>query len=113
VVIRFLHEAAILLSSPGVRCGVQVTVRLLGPYKRAAGIIGDITLTVRAPNLGGVLAAIHERYPEAGRRLQPAPGTIEPAVRVLVNDILVQGPTQRLPLRDGDRVAFVPIVGGG
>jgi len=92
---------------------VKVTVRLMGPYKRAAGVSDDVELTVRRPDLGGVLAAIGERYPEAGRKLQPAPGRIEPAVRVVVNDVVVQGPTPEHSLKDGDRVAFVPIVGGG
>ncbi|OGS60262.1 MAG: hypothetical protein A3K59_10340 [Euryarchaeota archaeon RBG_19FT_COMBO_69_17] len=92
---------------------MKVTVRLMGPYKQAAGISDDVELTLRRPDLGGVLAAIGERYPEAGRKLQPAPGRIEPAVRVVVNDVVVQGPTPEHSLKDGDRVAFVPIVGGG
>jgi molybdopterin converting factor small subunit len=92
---------------------VNVTVRLMGPYKRAAGIKGDITVTPEEPNLGGVLQAIAARFPEAGRKLQPLAGKIEPAVRVVVNDVVQQGVTPALPLKDGDRVAFVPIVGGG
>lgn len=96
-----------------VRTSVIVTVRLMGPYKRAAGISDDISLTPQEPNLGGVLTAIASRFPEAGRKLQPVPGKIEPAVRVVINDIVQQGATPALPLKDGDRVAFVPIVGGG
>ena len=109
----FLHEAP---DSYGIPCSdriVIVTVRLMGPYKRAAGITDDITLTPEEPNLGGVLRAIAARFPDAGKKLQPAPGKIEPAVRVIINDIVQQGVTLDLPLKDGDRVAFVPIVGGG
>lgn len=90
-----------------------VTVRLMGPYKRAAGITDDVTLTPTEPNLGGVLRAITERFPDAGKKLQPIPSRIEPAVRVIINDVVQQGATPALPLKDGDRVAFVPIVGGG
>ena len=92
---------------------VIVTVRLMGPYKRAAGVTDDITLTLQEPNLDGVLRAIAARFPDAGKKLQPAAGKIEPAVRVVVNDVVQQGVTPALPLNDGDRVAFVPIVGGG
>ena len=90
-----------------------VTVRLMGPYKRAAGVTDDITLTPEEPNLGGVLRAIAAQFPDAGKKLQPAAGKIEPAVRVVVNDMVQQRVTPALPLKDGDRVAFVPIVGGG
>jgi len=92
---------------------VHVTVRLMGPYQRAAGITDDVTLTLTEPNLGGVLTAIIAQFPDAGKKLQPAPGKIEPAVRVVVNDVVQQNVTPALSLRDGDRVAFVPIVGGG
>jgi molybdopterin converting factor small subunit len=92
---------------------VIVTVRLMGPYKRAAGVTDDITLTLEEPNLGGVLRAIAARFPDAGKKLQPVPGKIEPAVRVVVNDVVLQTVTPTLPLKDGDRVAFVPVVGGG
>jgi len=92
---------------------VHVSVRLMGPYKRAAGITDDITLTPKEPNLGGVLRAIIEQFPDVGKKLQPVPGKIEPAVRVVVNDVVQQGVTPALLLKDGDRVAFVPMVGGG
>jgi len=92
---------------------VIVTVRLMGPYKRAAGITDDITVTPEEPTLGGVLQAIAARFPEAGKKLQPVSGKIEPAVRVVVNDVVQQAVTPAFPLKDGDRVAFVPIVGGG
>lgn len=92
---------------------MRVTVRLMGPYKRAAGVTDDVTVAPKEPNLGGVLAAIAERYPEAGKKLLPAPGTIEPAVRVVLNDTVLQGATVGHAVQDGDRIAFVPIVGGG
>lgn len=92
---------------------MRVTVRLMGPYRRAAGVTGDVTLSPPEPTLGGVLEAIASRYPEAGRKLQPRPGAIEPAVRVVLNDVVLQGPTLAQAVKDGDRVAFVPIVGGG
>jgi len=85
----------------------------MGPYKRAAGTADDITLPIKEPTLGGVLAAIAERYPQAGRKLQPTPGKIEPAVRVVLNDVVLQGTTVAHGIKDGDRIAFVPIVGGG
>jgi len=97
----------------GFAATVRVTVRLMGPYKRAAGVADDVTLDVAEATLGGLLAAIAARYPEAGRKLQPSPGKVEPAVRVIVNDVVLQGATTAHALRDGDRVAFVPIVGGG
>lgn len=85
----------------------------MGPYKKAAGGIGDVVLDVDEPTLGGVLRAVAARYPEAGRKLQPAPGRIEPAVRVVLNDVVLQGADTDRIVRDGDRIAFVPIVGGG
>ncbi len=88
-------------------------MRLMGPYKRAAGVTDDVTLTPKEPTLGGVLAAIAERYPEAGRKLLLSPGKIEPAVRVVLNDVVLQGATVAQAVKEGDRVAFVPIVGGG
>jgi molybdopterin converting factor small subunit len=109
----FLHDGATLLWKSAFGPTVRVTVRLMGPYKRAAGITDDVTLTLTEPNLGGVLTAIIAQFPDAGKKLQPAPGKIEPAVRVIVNDVVQQGVTPALPLKDGDRVAFVPIVGGG
>ncbi len=92
---------------------MRVSVRLMGPYKRLAGGAGDVDLEVRQPTLGGVLDAVLAAYPEAGRKLLPAPRKIEPAVRVVLNDEVLQGATVDVAVRDGDRVAFVPIVGGG
>lgn len=85
----------------------------MGPYKKAAGGVEDVVLDVDEPTLGGVLSALAARYPEAGRKLQPAPGRIEPAVRIVLNDVVLQGAGVGQAVRDGDRVAFVPIVGGG
>ncbi len=92
---------------------MRVSVRLMGPYKRLAGGAGDVDLEVRQPTLGGVLDAVLAAYPEAGRKLLPAPRKIEPAVRVVLNDEVLQGATVDVAVREGDRVAFVPIVGGG
>ena len=108
-----LPVGATLLWNPVFGPIVIVTVRLMGPYKRAAGITDDVTVTPEEPNLGGVLQAIAARFPEAGKKLQPVSGKIEPAVRVVVNDVVQQAVTPAFPLKDGDRVAFVPIVGGG
>ena len=85
----------------------------MGPYKRAAGGVDKIAIEVERPDLGGVLAAIRRRFPEAGSKLEPSPGHIEPAVRVVLNDVVLQGPSPSVRVADGDRVAFVPIVGGG
>ncbi len=85
----------------------------MGPYKRAAGGVDEVALDVPRPDLGGVLAAIRARFPEAGRKLEPSPGKLEPAVRVVLNDVVLQGATMSQEVRDGDRLAFVPIVGGG
>ena len=85
----------------------------MGPYKRLAGVEGDIDLELRDPTLSGLLSAITAKFPEVGKKLQPAPGKIEPAVRVIINDVVLQGASVDHKLRDGDRVAFVPIVGGG
>jgi molybdopterin converting factor small subunit len=92
---------------------VRVFVRLMGPYKRAADGVDEVALDVATPDLGGVLAAIRARFPEAGRKLEPSPGKIEPAVRIVLNDVVLQDATTFHAVRDGDRVAFVPIVGGG
>ncbi len=92
---------------------MRVFVRLMGPYKRAAGGVDEIALDVVRSDLGGVLTAIRARFPEAGRKLEPSPGKIEPAVRVVLNDVVLQGATTSQEVREGDRVAFVPIVGGG
>ncbi|OGS48035.1 MAG: hypothetical protein A3K68_08270 [Euryarchaeota archaeon RBG_16_68_13] len=92
---------------------MRVTVRLMGPYKRAAGIDGDVALDVREPTLGGVLEALAERFPEAGRKLRRSRGKIDPAVWVVLNDAVLRGATPAHAVKDGDRIAFVPIVGGG
>src|SRR5207244_7242452 len=85
-----LPTGAALLWNPVFGPIVNVTVRLMGPYKRAAGITDDITVTPEEPNLGGVLQAIAVRFPEAGKKLQPVAGKIEAAVRVVVNDVVQQ-----------------------
>jgi len=111
---RFSHMPSKAFYDPAAfEATVRVTVRLMGPYKRLAGVTDDVSVTPAEPTLGGVLAAIAERYPEAGRKLQPSAGKIEPAVRIVVNDVVLQGATVAHGLKDGDRVAFVPIVGGG
>lgn len=92
---------------------MRVFVRLMGPYKRAAAGAGDIELTIEEPTLGGVLRALAVRFPEAARKLHPAPETIEPSARVILNDTVLQGATPSHSVREGDRIAFVPIVGGG
>lgn len=92
---------------------MKVVVRLAGPYKKASGGVGEVTLEVVEPTLGGVLASVRERFPETGRRLEPSPGKIEPAVRVVLNDVVLEGPSPSVQVQDGDRVSFVPIVGGG
>ena len=93
--------------------GRLVVILLLLSTVSFAGITDDVTVTPEEPNLGGVLQAIAARFPEAGKKLQPLSGKIEPAVRVVVNDVVQQAVTPAFPLKDGDRVAFVPIVGGG
>ena len=90
-----------------------MTVRLMGPFRAAAGVTDDVALDVREPTLGGVLAAISERYPAAGRKLQPSPGKVEPAVRVVLNDAVLPEANVAVRVKDGDRLAFVPVVGGG
>jgi len=85
----------------------------MGPFRAAAGVTDDVVLEVREPTLGGVLAAISERYPAAGRKLQPAPGKVEPAVRVVLNDVVLPDANVAVRVKDGDRLAFVPVVGGG
>lgn len=102
-----------LLSDRGDGRAVRVFVRLSGPYKQAAGGVDEMALDVAEPTLAGVLAAIRARFPSAGKRLEPSPGTIEPAVRVVLNDVVLTGPTPSQSIQEGDRVAFVPIVGGG
>ncbi len=92
---------------------MRVSVRLMGPYKRLAGGVGDVEFDVAEPTLGGVLRAVLARYPLAGEKLLPTPNRLEPAVRVVLNDEVLQGATLDVVVRDGDRVAFVPIVGGG
>ncbi len=92
---------------------MQVTVRLMGPFRAAAGVTDDVSLEVREPTLGSVLAAIAERYPAAGRKLQPSPGAIELAVRVVLNDAVLPEASVAVRVKDGDRIAFVPVVGGG
>ncbi len=91
---------------------MRVSVRLLGPYKRLAGGVGDVEVEVLEPTLGGVLDAICAMYPEAGKKLMPTARSIEPAVRIVLNDGVLQGATVDVAVRDGDRVAFVPIMGG-
>ena len=88
-------------------------MRLTGPYKRAAGGVNEFSLLVQSPTLAGVLDALTQRFPEAGRLLRPSPSEIEPAVRVVVNDVVLVSASPAHKVRDGDRVAFVPIVGGG
>ncbi|HYS99133.1 MAG TPA: MoaD/ThiS family protein [Thermoplasmata archaeon] len=92
---------------------MRITVRLMGPYKRLAGVTDDICVEPVEPTIGGLLSAIARAYPEAAKKLEPSPGKIEPAVRVVLNDVVLHGPTVAHVLEDGDRVAFVPIVGGG
>ncbi len=92
---------------------MRVSVRLSGPYRRDAGGAGELMLEIREGTLGGVVSAIGERFPEAARRLEPVPGRIEPAVRVVLNDVVLPDPSLADSVHDGDRVAFVPIVGGG
>jgi molybdopterin converting factor small subunit len=92
---------------------MRVSVRLMGPYKRLAGGVGDVDMDLKDPTLGGVLRAVTRAYPEAGKKLLPAPRKIEPAVRVVLNDVVLQVASVDQPVCDGDRVAFVPIVGGG
>ena len=109
----FPEAPAILLFALPFRLAVQVSVRLMGPYKRAAGGVGDIELSIDEPSLRGVLQALAARFPEAARKLHPAPDTLEPSARVVLNDVVLQGPGVHTVVKDGDRVAFVPIVGGG
>ncbi len=90
-----------------------MTVRLLGPFRREVGAEGDVVLDVGDPTLGGVLAALARRYPEAGRRLRAPSGGIDPALRVVLNDAVVPAATPAHAVKDGDRIAFVPVVGGG
>src|SRR5207244_13125015 len=75
-----LPIGATLLWNPVFGPIVNVTVRLMGPYKRAGGITDDLTVTPEEPHLGGVLQAIAGWRLEAGTSLQPVGGQIEPAV---------------------------------
>ena len=109
----FLHTAVSFLFGPGVESDVQVTVRLTGPYKTAAGGVDQVSLRVTSPTLAGVLDAVTERFPEAGRMLRPSAGEIQAAVRVVLNDVVLQTVSLAHSIRDGDHVSFVPIVGGG
>jgi len=47
------------------------------------------------------------------RKLRRSRGKIDPAVWVVLNDAVLRGATPAHAVKDGDRIAFVPIVGGG
>jgi MoaD family protein len=89
----------------------MATIELVAEFRRVAGAC---EFDIDAPTVG---QALHELVREAGHALEDvvfAHGRVHPGIAVLVNGRnirFLQG--LETPLGPGDRVAILPIVGGG
>lgn len=99
----------------GVSSHTRVQMRLSGAI-RVAVSSGDVTLALadEAATPAGALQALCERYPRTRRYLLDPNGTLLPGVRLLLNDVRLDGnDMERVRLRDGDRLSVLLAVAGG
>ncbi|MHB0875213.1 MAG: MoaD/ThiS family protein [Anaerolineae bacterium] len=91
---------------------MSVTFAIPAPYRKSTG--GEAEVSLAAGTVGEAVAALAAKYPSMGPRLLVAEGKLNPFVSVYVNGDQVLGPEAlNRPLRDGDRLLVMPVVGGG
>lgn len=94
---------------------MRVEVQLSGPMRVVIGAPRvDLMWDASTATLAQALGALSARYPRVQRYLLDHAGSVQPAVRILLNDARLEGDALlATPLRDGDRLAlFMPVAGG-
>lgn len=108
-----------LLLAAAIDESMEIKVRLTGTIR---ALLKEGETTVALPNgatLGELLTALVDRYGEAfGNRLLRKDGTVQPSVRIFVNNELVGGSDHGAkPIASGEKaevtVIFLPAVAGG
>jgi sulfur-carrier protein len=91
---------------------MSVVFAIPAPYRKSTD--GQAEVNLEASTVGEAVAALTARYPAMGPRLLLEPGKLNPFVSVYVNGDQVMGAEAlSRPLRDGDRLLVMPVVGGG
>ena len=91
---------------------MSVTFAISSPYRKATG--GKAEIEVQAENVGQAIAALNSSYPEMAQRLLGEKGGLNPYVNVYLNgEHLHRQDALDHPLKDGDRLVIMPVVGGG
>jgi len=91
---------------------MSVTFVIPAPYRKSTGGQAEVELT--ATTVAEAIAALAEKYPAMGPRLLSGTGRLNPYASIYVNGDQIAGPDALdHPLRDGDRLLVMPVVGGG
>ena len=91
---------------------MSVVFAIPAPYRKATG--GKAEIEVQAENVGQAIAALNAIYPEMGKRLLGENGGLNLYVNVYLNgEQLRRQDALDRPLKDGDRLVIMPVVGGG
>ena len=91
---------------------MSVIIAIPAPYRKSTG--GQAEVDLAATTVGEAIAALAQKYPGMGQRLLVAEGKLNPFVSIYVNgDQVLGSEALARPLRDGDRLLVMPVVGGG
>lgn len=95
---------------------MKITVESLGLPTLAAVIGKKAELDVKGGTVADLVAQLVGRFgPKARRLLLDGEGRLDPTIQVMVNDegFISREDLPRRELKDGDRIRFMLLVGGG
>jgi molybdopterin converting factor small subunit len=91
---------------------MSIILAIPAPYRKLSG--GKAELTLTASDVRQAIASIQRDYPELAARLLTAKGSLNPYVSLYLNGNHLHGEAGLShPLKDGDRLLMMPVVGGG
>ena len=91
---------------------MSVTFAIPAPYRQATD--GQAEVKVEAESVRQAVEALNRSYPDMARRLVADESRLNPYVNVYLNGERLSGDSALdHPLRDGDRLVIMPVIGGG
>ena len=91
---------------------MAIVFAIPAPYRKVTGNLSEVR--VAAGTVAEAISGLNKLYPDMAKRLVTAEGALNPYVSVYVNGEHLHGPEALgRPLKDGDRLVVMPVIGGG
>ena len=91
-----------------------MAVRVMIPTALRPYAEGSDTIDLPGDDVGQVLSALGENYPQLKVHIFADDGTLRNFVNVFVNDTNIRdGENAATPVREGDEITIVPAIAGG